>query len=422
MHEPRQTLAADPARARAHAGPRRLVVLGSTGSIGTQTLQCVAHLNRLHAQGDWPIRHDVVGLCIGGASMEALALQAHAFPHAAIAVADPGDRAAQRCHALLGPRSAPVHVGPASAERIVRELQPDLVVAGIVGFAGLHATLAAVELGIDVALANKETLVAAGGLIVPLAKRTGAALLPIDSEHSGVWQCLGALVPPCPAPPEVRRVVLTASGGPLWNEPDQDAYEHAPLRRVLAHPTWSMGKKVTIDCASLTNKAMEIIEAHWLFGLPPGNIDAVIHPASLVHALVEMIDGSIIMQCSSPDMRSPILRALTFPSRAPAAAPSLDPRRLGELRFIEPDRARFVALDTADRVMRAGGTSGAIFNAANEAAVDAFANGRIAFGRIPRLTIEAIDALPARPIASIDDVLDADVRARAFVNQRVASS
>ncbi|MCA9280282.1 MAG: 1-deoxy-D-xylulose-5-phosphate reductoisomerase [Phycisphaeraceae bacterium] len=390
--------------ADAQARTQRVVVLGSTGSIGTQTLEIINHLNSYAPCKEEPF-FDVVGLSAGGSSTATLEQQACAHPNAAIAVSRETDASFAR---------SPM-IGANAAEQLVRETEPDLVVSAIVGFSGLSATLAAVELGIDIALANKETLVAAGSVIVPLARKTGAKLLPVDSEHSGVWQCVQHLTPPCIFDETIRRVVLTASGGPLLHWSKEDT-ENAPIDKVLAHPTWNMGQKVTIDCASLTNKALELIEAHWLFGIPADKLGVIVHPQSIVHAMVEMQDNSIIAQLGSPDMRTPIQVALTHhhPSLQRILCPSasVDLVKLSQLTFIKPDRDRFPALDLADRVMRVGGTSGAVFNAANEVAVRAYINGLISFGMIPRMTRDVMDALSVEHVRSVDDVFAADTRAR----------
>lgn len=414
---------------------RRLIILGSTGSIGTQTIDVVTHLNRLADEGRSPVRYRVVGLA-AGRNARLLAEQAAHFPDAQLALA----------HSETDAHSLPrARRGEDAALQLVREVECDVVLAAMVGSAGLPATLAAVKLGRDVALANKETLVAAGELVIPAAQRTGARLLPVDSEHCGVWQCLaGACGPssslPCPpmtCGPEVARIVLTASGGPFrtW---DRDRIQGATPRQALNHPTWSMGPKVTIDSASLTNKALEVIEAHWLFGIPAERIGVLVHPQSVVHALVEYVDGNVIAQLGPPDMRSPIQCALTWPHRPGGVSRRIDWRALTSLEFAEPDLDRFPALAAGFEVIRRGGTAGAVFNAANEAAVQAFLMGHdtaeggsgaprrcdglrpIPFGDIPRLSRAALDEIGASPIRSIDDVFAADAEARRFVQRMLA--
>jgi len=404
----------------------RLILLGSTGSIGTQTLQVVEHLNSLHGRGEWPTRYQVVGLA-AGRNAELLAEQAMKFGVSSTALG-----AADSDSARGGGRGGTfTWQGADAPERLIRAVECDLVVAAITGAAGLPATLAAVELGRDVALANKETLVAAGAIIIPAAVHSGSRLLPVDSEHSGLWQCLHCVrdaAPPFDAPANLERAILTASGGPFRTWSREDTFGATP-GQALKHPTWSMGPKVTVDSASLTNKAMEIIEAHWLFGLPPDKIDVLIHPQSIVHAMAEFTDGSVMAHLGAPDMRGPIQYALSYPGRPEAAQRRLDWSTLRSLEFEPPDHGRFPALGLAYAAIRAGGAAGAILNAANEAAVEAFlAPTRtkgpraqaIPFGRITQLAAEALDSLGHSPLACLDDALRADARARAFVRDRLS--
>jgi 1-deoxy-D-xylulose-5-phosphate reductoisomerase len=418
-----------------------VIILGSTGSIGTQTLDVIDHLNRT---GEGAI--EVVGL-VGGANAALIQAQADHF----------------RVRHVVAGRTEPGVIGTIGdpAERLVRAVECDVVVSAISGAAGLRATLAAAELGRDIALANKETLVAAGALITAACRTSGSRLLPVDSEHSALWQCLQgstAAAPPYALGTDVARLILTASGGALRDWPRQRAY-HASPTEALAHPTWTMGAKVTLDSASLTNKAFEVIEAHWLFGIPAERIDVLIHPQSIVHSLVEFADGSVLAQLGSPDMRGPIQYALTHPARASRRARSLDLAAMSRLDFSPPDLERFPALGLAYRVIREGGTSGAIFNAASEEATAIFLahgspatgppNGaaasspgpretnhaepasaaaatatrpitsRVAFGQIPELAAAAMDALGVKPVRTLGDVLEADAAARRFVRGRV---
>lgn len=401
---------------RPRAEERRLIVLGSTGSIGTQALEVVDHLNALADRGLSPVRYRVVGLA-AGRNVGVLGEQALRYPEALLAVAHPDS--AQGAGASLPGRLAGARRGIDGAERLVREVECDLVLAAMVGSAGLPATLAAVGLGRDVALANKETLVAAGGLVVPAARASGSRLLPVDSEHCAVWQALQCGRTPCPpltCDGEIARVVLTASGGPFRRSSAHETY-HATPREALNHPTWQMGPKVTIDSASLTNKALEIVEAHWLFGIPGEKIGVMIHPQSIVHAMVEFADGNVIAQLAPPDMRTPIQYALTFPWRPPGVSRKLDWRALGTLEFTPPDHDQFPALGAAYEVIDRGGTSGAVFNAANEAAVEAFLAGApaIPFGRISELSLGALREVGVSPLRTLQDALDADREARRFV-------
>ncbi len=399
------------------ANTRRLIVLGSTGSIGRQTLDVVEHLSTIaRSQGErTPI--EIVGLAAGSRAADLSAqASAHGVTHVALSNAE--------SDAL--PAGLTAFTGDDAAERLVREVEADIVMAAVVGAAGLPATLAAVELGRDVALANKETLVAAGGLVVPAAERTGSRLLPVDSEHSALWQCLHAIAGPEQAPPmrppsHVSRLVLTASGGPFRTATADEVYNATP-EQALAHPTWNMGPKVTIDCASLTNKALEVIEAHWLFGFGSDRLGVLVHPQSIVHSLIETIDGSVLAQLGISDMRLPIQFALTHPDRSPGHTPRLDLASLARLDFEEPDERRFPALALARWVIDQGGTAGAIFNAANEAAVEAFIDGRIPFGRIGELTRDACDAIAPAPLAALGDALDADRRARQHVREAMLAA
>jgi len=388
---------------------RRLIVLGSTGSIGRQTLDTVAHLASLAEATGQPPPIKVVGLAAGRRARE-LGEQATAFRVEHTALCD-------------GDGNSATFVGDDAAERLVREVEADVVMAAVVGAAGLPATLAAVELGRDVALANKETLVAAGALVVPTAQRTGAKLLPVDSEHSALWQCLHAIAGPDAAPPmrppsHVARLILTASGGPFRTASAAEVYNARP-EQALAHPTWDMGPKVTIDCASLTNKALEVIEAHWLFGFPSSQLGVLVHPQSIVHSLIETVDGSVLAQLGVSDMRLPIQFALTHPGRAPGSTPRLDLAALARLDFEEPDEQRFPALTLARWVIDTGGTAGAIFNAANEAAVGAFLKGDIPFGRIGELTRHACEHVEVTPLRSLQDATRADKLARKHVAVRI---
>lgn len=408
---------------------RRVIILGSTGSIGTQTIEVVRHLNALHREGRYPHELEIVGLA-ARANVSVLEKQAAEFPGAALAAASTSPSFAS------GRR---IWVGHGAAETLVREVECDLVVAAIVGSAGLAATLAAVELGRDVALANKETLVAAGSLIVPAALRSCSALLPVDSEHSALWQCLAGSVlqqsasasrvshsaappPPLVCVDDVEHVTLTASGGPFrtWTKA---RIQSASKEDALRHPTWSMGAKVTIDSASLMNKGLEIIEAHWLFGIPCERIRALIHPQSIVHAMVERADGGVIAHLAAPDMRIPIQHALTWPDSARGAWPRLDWATCGKLEFEPPDHERFpsllLAYDAISTEARTT-TAGAILNAANEEAVAAFLAGHISFGKVPELVREALGEVERRMVHSLEDVQVSESHARACVASRLA--
>ncbi|KKL50090.1 hypothetical protein LCGC14_2309000, partial [marine sediment metagenome] len=280
---------------------------------------------------------------------------------------------------------------------------------------GLAPTLAAIECGADLAIANKESLVMAGAVVVPAARAAGVNVLPVDSEHSAVFQCLQG------RPPEsVRRVILTASGGPFRTWP-AEKIRRASLAEVLNHPTWQMGPKVTIDSATMMNKALEVIEAHWLFGLGPEKIQVLIHPESIVHGCVEFTDGSVLAQLGSTSMATPISYALHYPARAAEAPAPLDLAAVGALHFERVDAERFPAVELAYQVVAAGGTAGAVLNAANEAAVAAFVDGEIEFGRIVEIVREVLNQMPVNPEVNVGTVIAADAEARRQAERIVAA-
>ncbi len=381
---------------------RRLILLGSTGSIGTNTLTVVDHLHDQKLR-----RFEIVGLATGSSGGK-VAEQAGRYGVQHVAIADAGT-------ATL-PGVTKVYRGPDAALELVEAVarEGDLVLGAMVGSAGLPAMLAAIDRGCDIALANKETLVAAGELVVPLVNRRGVKLLPVDSEHSAIFQCLQA----GRSLDEVERLVLTASGGPFRTWPKQRLY-HASVEETLDHPTWNMGPKVTVDSASLMNKALEVIEAHWLFDLPAEKIRVVVHPQSIVHSFVEFVDGSVVAQLSPPDMKSPIQYALTWPDRVAGCCRTMDWQEAGRLDFEPVDHDRFPALQQAWKVIETGGTAGAILNAANEAAVEAFLDRRIPFGLIGELVRDTLDTIDPVPVTTLDDVHQADQRARQAVNTLV---
>jgi 1-deoxy-D-xylulose-5-phosphate reductoisomerase len=288
------------------------------------------------------------------------------------------------------------------------------VVASTVGAVGLVPTYRALEAGKDVALANKETLVMAGELMLARARETGARLLPIDSEHCALHECLDGR-----RPEEVKRLLLTASGGP-FRERSRESLESVSREEALAHPTWRMGPKITIDSATLMNKGLEVIEARWLFGLPAEKIDVIVHPQSVVHSMVELIDGTVLAQLGVTDMRMPIQYALSYPERWPAAIPGMDFTRSLHLDFEPPDRAKFPCLSLAYRALEQGGTAPAALNAANEEAVAAFLDGRVPFLAIPESIEEVLAKEPPRATVALEDVLDADRRAREHARQALA--
>jgi 1-deoxy-D-xylulose-5-phosphate reductoisomerase len=358
----------------ATAAPRRrVVVLGSTGSIGTSCLDVIAHLAD---------RLEPVGLS-AHRSWEPLLDQALRWRPRWVTVSD--RETARRLDAGRLPAGTRLLTGDEGIAQMVAEPDVDVVVSAIVGAAGLAGTWAALEAGKTVALANKETLVVAGPLVMELAARTGTRLLPVDSEHSAIFQAMQS-----GQRGEVERIVLTASGGPFRGRKAADL-AGVTVEQALRHPTWNMGPKITIDSATLMNKALEVIEARWLFNLPPERIDVVIHPESMIHSFVEFADGSVVAQVSPPDMRLPIQYALTYPERVPGPARRLNWRELGAWHFERPDRETFPCLELGYEVARRGGTCGAVLNAANEAAVGRFLAGELRFLDIPRAVRAVLD-------------------------------
>lgn len=386
--------------------PRRLIVLGSTGSIGVNTLSVVDHLNRTAGAAI-----EVVGLAAGG-NANTLIEQARWFNVKHVAIQDV-TKQKQIEDALPG---CTVFAGEDAAAKLVREVPATDCAAAIVGAAGLAPTLEAIRHGLTISLSNKETLVAAGELVHPMLAEHGAELIPVDSEHSAIFQCLSTHTG---THQRVKRIVLTASGGP-FRTTNKREMEQATADQALRHPTWRMGPKITIDSATMMNKSLEVIEAHWLFDLPGEKIDLLVHPESVVHSFVEFTDNSVLAQLGPPDMRTPIQYALTFPDRSAGCSDAMDWSKLRGLSFEPVDFDRFPAPKLAYQVIEAGGTAGAILNAANEAAVKAFLERRITFGRIVELAEQALDKVPTQPLDGLEAVLDADRRARAFVADQLA--
>ncbi len=354
---------------------------------------------------------EVVGLSAHG-NVSVLADQIREVRPLTVAVGTSEAREALR--AAVPEWHGDVLAGPDGLATLAAESPAELVVVAVVGIAGLRPTLAALGAGKDVALATKEALVAGGPLVTAEARRTGSRLLPVDSEPSGIFQCLAGC-----APEDVARVWLTASGGPFLRLP-AEAMDAVSPDAALRHPTWKMGTKVTVDSATLMNKGLEIIEAHWLFGLPPDKIEVVIHPQSLVHACVEFVDGSFLAQLGPRDMRGPIQYALTYPQRRPAAPTRLDIRTLGTLGFEAPDPVRFPCLSLAREALVRGGTAPAALNASDEIAVRLFLDGRIRFSDIARLVRGVLDRHRPVPVTSIETVLAADREARRQIEEASA--
>jgi 1-deoxy-D-xylulose-5-phosphate reductoisomerase len=373
---------------------RRLAILGSTGSIGTSTLDVVA----AH-----PDRFQVMALA-ARSNLDLLETQVRRHTPRVVSVAT--EASARELRRRLGGKPTEVSWGTAGLLEVAAESGADLVVSAIVGGAGLLPTMGAIQAGKDVALANKESLVMAGEVVTAEARLRGARILPVDSEHSAIFQCLGGN-----GAALVRRIVLTASGGPFRARPRATFASITP-EEALKHPNWTMGRKITIDSATLMNKGLEVIEAHWLFGLPVDQVDVIIHPQSIIHSLVEYVDGSVLAQLGVPDMRVPIQYALTYPERRESPAPRLALESLAGLTFEEVNREKFPCLDLAYEAARAGGSAAAVLNAANEVAVHRFLQRRLGFDEIPTLIRKALDAHPRRPMGSVEEVLEVDREVR----------
>jgi 1-deoxy-D-xylulose-5-phosphate reductoisomerase len=374
---------------------KKVLVLGSTGSIGTQALEVIGRSEALQA----------VGLAAGsGWELTVEQARQHGVPAIALADEDAAARARQAW-------SGRVLAGEAGMRELIASAEPDLVLNGIVGAAGLASTIVALSEGIDVALANKESLVVGGELVMALAEGTGARLLPVDSEHSALHQLIGS-----EPPGTVEKLVLTASGGPFRG---RDDLSEVSVAEALAHPTWRMGGRITIDSATLINKGFEAIEAHHLFGVPYERIDVVVHPQSLVHSLIQLIDGSSLAHLGHPDMRVPISYALHFPERAELDVPQLDLAAAGELSFEAPNLETFACLRLAREAGEAGGTAPCVLNAADEVAVAAFLAGSIPFTGIAAAIEGVLGEMPARPVGHFEDLFEADAEARRRTEERV---
>ncbi len=371
-----------------------LSILGSTGSIGRNVLRVV---------DAFPGRFEVVGLAAGG-NVDVLAEQVARHRPKIVSVADTA--ALERLSGLVDLSGLRAASGREGMVEVATRDEARMVVASAVGAVGLVPTYRALEAGKDVALANKETLVMAGELMLARAHETGARLLPIDSEHCALHECLDGR-----RPEDVRRLILTASGGPFRDRPSE-SLARVTREEALAHPTWRMGPKITIDSATLMNKGLEVIEAHWLFGMPAGKIDVLVHPQSVVHSMVELVDGTVLAQLGVTDMRMPIQYALTYPEKWEAAIPGMDFAKAMRLDFAPPDRSKFPCLSLAYRALEKGGTAPAALNAANEEAVAAFLDGRAPFPAIPESIREVLEAEPGVSAGTLEDVLEADRRAR----------
>lgn len=382
--------------------PKRLVILGSTGSIGTSTLDVVARFPK----------HFSVAALTAGRNIQRLAEQVIAFGPKLVAVRDA--QGANDLRRLLPPDlSVEIRHGDKGFRDAAGQVEADMVVVAMVGAAGLMPTLAAIDAGRDIALANKETLVMAGALVMTRVAAAGVRLLPVDSEHSAIFQCLAGN-----RSADLARILLTASGGPFRRWP-ADRLASVQPAQALEHPNWKMGPKITIDSATLMNKGLEVIEAAHLFTVGPERIEVLIHPQSIIHSMVAFVDGSVMAQMGVPDMRTAIAYALSHPERLPLAQPLPDWTGSGPLSFEAPDLERFPCLRLAFEACRTGGTFPAVLNAANEVAVEAFLGQRIGFTEIPRRVAEALEAHRAPGEADLAAILEADGWARRWTAERI---
>lgn len=378
---------------------KNIVILGSTGSIGTQTIDILDS-----------VEANVCAISVN-TNIERAEQQARLLHPSLVAVYNEEKAAALR--QKLADTDIRVVAGMDGLIEAATLPEADVIVTAVVGMVGLLPTLAAIDVGKDIALANKETLVCAGQIVMRRAKEKGVAILPVDSEHSAIFQCLqGAAGNP------IHRILLTASGGPFFGMSAQQL-RHVTKQQALRHPNWNMGAKITIDSASMMNKGLELIEAMWLYDVEPDDIDIVVHRESIVHSAVEFADGSVIAQMGNPDMRLPIQYALTYPKRVPCKVPPLDLPRQHNLTFFAPDEEAFPALGLARRAAASRGNVGAVMNGANEAAVALFLQDRIPFYRIAELVWEAMDTVDYLPEITVDDVLESDRAAREIVYSQV---
>ncbi len=391
--------------------PQSITVLGATGSIGKSTLDVLArHPERYRVYALTAYQQDelLFEQCVRFKPSFAVMLDEQA-----------GLRLSGRVRAA-GLKTE-VLVGVEALEQVAAATEVDAVMAAIVGAAGLRPTLAAARAGKRILLANKETLVMAGRLFMDVVRQSGSPLLPIDSEHNAIFQALPERYTGDMGANGVSKILLTASGGPFRNTSLADLQQVTP-EQACAHPNWSMGRKISVDSATMMNKGLEVIEAHWLFNAPADAIQVVVHPQSVIHSMVQYVDGSVLAQLGNPDMRTPIAYGLAYPERIDAGVAPLDLFKIARLDFVAPDFERFPCLELAYRALRAGGTAPALMNAANEVAVEAFLERRISFLDIPRLIAHVLDELPTVVVNVLEDVLSADVQARAAAQAWIARS
>ncbi len=387
---------------------RHITILGSTGSIGTSTLDVVAR---------HPDKFKIVALT-ANSRVDLLFRQCRQFKPRYAALLDQTSATKLRVLLRAAGLSTEVLSGMAALEQMAMLPEVDTVMAAIVGAAGLRPTLAAAHAGKKILLANKETLVMAGNVFMEAVRASGATLLPIDSEHNAIFQALPHGYKGNPSTNGVRRILLTASGGPFRNLPLSEL-ENVTPEQACAHPNWVMGRKISVDSASMMNKGLEVIEAHWLFNANADEIQVVVHPQSVIHSMVEYVDGSVLAQLGNPDMRTPIAYGLAYPERIEAGVAPLDLFKVATLSFIAPDMERFTCLMLAYQALRAAGTAPAVLNAANEVAVAAFLDRQISFLSIPSVIRAVLDALPVSAVSSLDDILGADAEARRAAQQQI---
>jgi len=383
--------------------PIKVSVLGATGSIGQNTLDVIAR---------HPDRFAVYAMS-GHSNMTQLARDITKFgPQVAVV---PSEERYKELRALLPDSTTDILVGEQALIDVASASEVDSVMAAIVGAAGLKSSLAAAKAGKKLLLANKESLVVAGALLIDAVKVSGAELLPIDSEHNAIFQCL----PSDHSNRGVQSILLTASGGPFRNS-SMEQLLHVTPEQAVDHPNWSMGRKISVDSASLMNKGLELIEACWLFGVSPKDIEVVVHPQSVIHSMVRYIDGSVIAQMGAPDMRTPIAYGLSYPDRIESGSDRLQFSDLLQLNFAQPDRQRFPCLRLAEEAMAEGGTMPAVLNAANEVTVDAFLNGKIGFMDIPRINETVMASIDYSVVESIEQLVEVDRRARVVAARQIS--
>lgn len=378
---------------------KKILILGSTGSIGVNTLEIARSFQE---------EFQIVGLTVNN-NIGLLRKQIEEFHPQVVVVRDEAkskelkEQIGNECEILSGERGL---------LEITKQDNYDILVSALVGFAGLAPTLEAIKLKKRIALANKETLVTAGKIVIDLCKKYGAELIPVDSEHSAIFQCLNG-----ENKAEIKKIILTASGGPFLNKSIQDL-ENVTIEDALKHPNWKMGSKITIDSATMMNKGLEVIEAYWLFNLPKEKIEVIIHPQSIIHSMVEFNDGSIKAQMSTPDMKLPILYALSFPERYHFSAVQTDFKKINQLTFFEPDFDKFTCLKIAYDVIGKGGTASCILNAANEVAVEKFLSGKIKFTQIADLIIDALNSIGNKENADLETIIEFDFKTRDYLTKK----